>query len=98
MLNDLHRSLRQLTKPGDTVICALSGGADSVALLFGCCLLKDKLGITLEAAHFNHNLRGEESRRDAEFVEKFCVQVNDGDVLKIALNGIHSHNHTQFVP
>ena len=72
MLNDLHRSLRQLTQPGDTVICALSGGADSVALLFGCCLLKDKLGITLEAAHFNHNLRGAESHRDEQFARQLC--------------------------
>ena len=72
MLNDLHRSLRQLTKPGDTVICALSGGADSVALLFGCCLLKDKLGITLEAAHFNHHLRGPESQRDEQFARQLC--------------------------
>ena len=72
MLNDLHRSLRQLTQPGDTVICALSGGADSVALLFGCCLLKDKLGITLEAAHFNHHLRGPESQRDEQFARQLC--------------------------
>ena len=60
MLNKLLTFIRRydLIAPGDTVICAVSGGADSVALLFALYLLKDKLGITLEAAHFNHHLRG----------------------------------------
>mgnify|MGYP002513671688 CR=1 FL=1 len=50
MLNKLLSFNRQyaLMEEGDTVICALSGGADSVALLFALYLLKDKLGITLE--------------------------------------------------
>ena len=61
-----------LFSPGDTVICAISGGADSVALLFCLYLLKDKLGITLEAAHFNHRLRGAESDRDEAFVKNLC--------------------------
>lgn len=61
-----------MLRPGDKVVCALSGGADSVALTFALYLLKDKLGITLEAAHFNHRLRGEESQRDEDFVKAFC--------------------------
>ena len=74
MLNKLLTSIRthDLLQPGDTLVCALSGGADSVALLFGMYLLKEKLGITLEAAHFNHHLRGEESDRDETFVREFC--------------------------
>ena len=74
MLNKLERFLRQqeMVQPGDTVIAAVSGGADSVALLFALYLLKDKLEITLEAAHFNHNLRGEESHRDENFVRQLC--------------------------
>lgn len=74
MLNKLTEFIRQqnLLFPGDTVICAVSGGADSVALLFALYLLKDKLGITLEAAHFNHHLRAEESDRDEAFVRSFC--------------------------
>ena len=74
MLNKMLAALRryEMVRSGDRVICAVSGGADSMALLWGMWLLKEKLGITVEAAHFNHNLRGEESRRDAEFVEKFC--------------------------
>lgn len=74
MLNKLTACIRQygMLSPGDTVICALSGGADSVALTFGLYILKDKLGIRLEAAHFNHHLRGDESDRDEAFVRSFC--------------------------
>ena len=74
MLNKLERFAREqnMIRPGDTVICAVSGGADSVALLFAFYLLKEKLGIILEAAHFNHHLRGEESDRDEAFVRQLC--------------------------
>ena len=74
MLNKLTAFIKQydMVQPGDTVICAVSGGADSVALLFGFYLLKEKLGISLEAAHFNHHLRGAESDRDEDFVREFC--------------------------
>ena len=74
MLNKLLFFIREqeMIRPGDTVVCAISGGADSVALLFACYLLKEKLGITLEAAHFNHHLRGEESDRDEAFVVELC--------------------------
>ena len=74
MLNKLERFLREeeMVCSGDTVIAAVSGGADSVALLFALYLLKDKLEISLEAAHFNHNLRGEESFRDEAFVRTLC--------------------------
>lgn len=74
MLNKLGAFIRQydLIQPGDRVICAVSGGADSVALLWGLYLLKDRLGITLAAAHLNHSLRGDESDRDEAFVRTFC--------------------------
>jgi len=63
-----------MIQPGDKIICAVSGGADPVALLFALYLLKDKLSITLEAAHFNHHLRQEASDRDDAFVRTFCDQ------------------------
>ena len=74
MLNKLLKFIREqdLIRSGDRVICAVSGGADSVALLFALYLLKEKLDITLEAAHFNHHLRGEESERDEAFVAELC--------------------------
>ena len=61
-----------MVRPGDTVICAVSGGADSMALLWCMWMLREKLGITVEAAHFNHNLRGAESDRDEAHVRAFC--------------------------
>ena len=59
---------------GDKVIVALSGGADSVSLLNALNSLKEKYSIELMAAHLNHNLRGEESIRDEEFVKMLCAE------------------------
>ena len=74
MQNKMLSFLREqdMVQPGDTLVCAVSGGADSVALLFAFYLLKEKLEIRLEAAHFNHHLRGEESDRDEAFVRDLC--------------------------
>lgn len=74
MLNKLTAALREMTRSGERLTCAVSGGADSVALLFGVYLLKDKLGLSLSAAHFNHHLRGEESDADEAFVREFCAR------------------------
>ena len=59
---------------GETVYCAVSGGADSVALLHCLNSLREELGITVCAAHFNHCLRGEASNADEAFVRDFCEQ------------------------
>ncbi len=74
MLSKLQKCIREykMLQPGDRVICALSGGADSMALLWSLYLLKEQLGIILEAAHFNHQLRGAQADADAAFVEEFC--------------------------
>ena len=74
MLNKLQLFIteQELVQPGEEVVCAVSGGADSVALLFALYLLKEKLQIRLSAAHFNHHLRGAESDQDQAFVEDFC--------------------------
>ena len=78
MLNKLLSFIRQqeMLQPGDRVICAVSGGADSVALLFAIYLLAEKLDITVEAAHFNHCLRGDESDEDARFVAALCERLD----------------------
>ncbi len=60
-----------MLNPGDTVLVALSGGADSMALLNVLYSLKDEYSLTLCAAHFNHGIRGEEAKRD----ENFCVEI-----------------------
>lgn len=76
MLNKLERFLRKynMVQSGDCVVCAVSGGADSVALLLAMYLLRDKFGITVSAAHFNHRLRGDESDRDEAFVRTLCAR------------------------
>lgn len=76
MLNKLGSFIRQqnLISSGDQITCAVSGGADSMAMLFAMYLLKEKLGIRLAAAHFNHNLRGAESDADETFVRDFCAR------------------------
>ena len=61
---------------GDSVIVALSGGADSVSLLYTLRELKDELGFSLSACHINHNLRGAESDRDQRFAESLCEKLS----------------------
>ena len=57
---------------GSTVLCAVSGGADSVCLLRLLIDRRDAGEIKLKAAHFEHGIRGEASRADMEFVVELC--------------------------
>src|ERR1035437_10223337 len=75
-------------RAGDRVAVAVSGGADSVALLRVLLELRTELGIVISIAHFNHGLRGEASEADDAFVaelarqydlEFFCVRGNVRD-------------------
>ena len=61
--------ITELLPRGRRVLCAVSGGADSMALLH---MLLRREDLTVCAAHFEHGLRGEESLRDAAFVEDWC--------------------------
>lgn len=73
--------------PGSKVLCAVSGGADSMCLLH---MLSQREDIDLVAAHFNHQLRSRESDEDEAFVRNICTQWNipftagQGDVLAFA--------------
>ena len=63
---------KELIAPGETLVCAVSGGKDSVSLLHAMLSLQEELQITVEAAHVNHQLRGPESDRDEAFVRSLC--------------------------
>ena len=71
---------------GGLVLCALSGGRDSMCLLSLLLSLAPQLGFSVAAAHFNHNLRGDESDGDEKFVEDYCREksipcyIGSGDV------------------
>ncbi len=65
-----------MIKKNDKVLVALSGGADSVALLHVLNSIKEKYNLTLYACHVNHNLRGKESLRDENFVKALCDELN----------------------
>ena len=72
VLNAIERF--SLINKGDTVTVALSGGADSVALLHALWSLRDKLSINVKAAHLNHGIRGAEADRDEAFVKWLCLK------------------------
>ena len=75
------------TEPGDKLLVAVSGGPDSVALLYLLLQVRDSLGVELQAAHLNHKLRGEESENDARFVAELCAE-----------NGLTLHSRGVDVP
>jgi tRNA(Ile)-lysidine synthase len=90
-VNDFLLKLTANFPPGSwrdvTVLAAVSGGADSVALLRGLVQLKGNSGEgRIIAAHFNHRLRGAESAADEAFVRRFAeglnlpLEVGSGDV------------------
>ena len=62
-----------MLRPGDRVIAAVSGGADSMALLVFFLRRGRELGIKLEAAHVNHGLR-DAAENDERFVMEFCAR------------------------
>ncbi len=63
---------RELMRPGDRVGVAVSGGADSVALLRLLLEARAELGIVLSAVHFNHKIRGAEADADERFVRQLA--------------------------
>ena len=81
MLNKIKRFIasEHLLRVDALYLVALSGGADSVALLL--CL--KELGYRVEAVHCNFQLRGEESMRDERFCEELCQREN------ISLHKVH---------
>ena len=59
----------KMIEPGDHVLCAVSGGIDSMSLLHVLFSLKEQLGFTLTVAHFNHGIR-DNAGEDEDFVQQ----------------------------
>lgn len=70
---DFCEKYNMLPKSG-VVLCAVSGGKDSMYLLEKLRILSPAYGFELACAHFNHRLRGKESDRDQKFVEDYCTK------------------------
>ena len=73
MKQDLIRTYDMLPREG-IVLCAVSGGADSMCLLHWLSALSEKYGYRVAAAHYHHGLRGAEADRDEAFVRAFCAE------------------------
>jgi len=92
-----HCRREQLFRPGEQVVCALSGGADSVALLHCLLALREDLQITVSAAHYNHCLRGEASDLDEAFVRRLCASLHVPLVVERGDVAAHAAEHGQSV-
>lgn len=62
-----------MLQQSDKVIAGVSGGADSVCLLFVLLELQETIGFDLTVVHVNHQMRGEAADRDEEYVESLCA-------------------------
>lgn len=74
LLDCLARELSQLSEPR-RILVAVSGGADSMALLRGFLQLRDEFQLALHVGHLDHQLRGAASREDAEWLERVCREL-----------------------
>ena len=76
----------------DKVIVGVSGGADSICLLFMLIQLKKEMGLSVEAVHVHHGLREKTADADAVYVKKVCKELGIGlrlyyeDVKSFALH------------
>ena len=75
---------------GDVVVAGVSGGADSMCLLFLLSELQEKLEFKLKVIHVNHGIRGEEADEDEKYVVSICkemgipCEVVKSDIPKLA--------------
>jgi len=65
----------RMAPPGSTVVAAVSGGADSSALLLALAELREELDITIHVGHLHHGLRGQDADEDLCFVQRLADQL-----------------------
>ena len=75
LLSRLRAAVLREDLKNKRVLAAVSGGADSVALLRLLCLARNEGFLTLCAAHYEHGIRGEESLEDMRFVQVLCAKL-----------------------
>lgn len=72
IINKVAKALKKAIPVGSTIVAAVSGGADSMALAEGLCQLEQEEYCCVFVLHVEHGLRGDEALRDAQLVEQFC--------------------------
>ena len=86
----VHKILSSVLEPTEHYLLAVSGGSDSMALAAACVALQKEGWGRYSVCHVEHGLRGEESLRDMELVQRFCEEhqlpcyVEQVDVLGLA--------------
>lgn len=78
MEDKVYRTIKthKLINENDNILLGLSGGPDSMALLYVLMLLKRKMDFKIYAAHINHGVRGKEADEDEYFVKNTCKALN----------------------
>ncbi|MCL2474600.1 MAG: tRNA lysidine(34) synthetase TilS [Chloroflexi bacterium] len=76
MLKTFKNILKEHNVQKQSVVAAVSGGADSLCLLLMLNQVKKELDLHITCTHFNHNLRGTESKQDQIFVNELCQKFN----------------------
>jgi tRNA(Ile)-lysidine synthase len=96
VLKPLEQYLRRhrLVRPGERVGVAVSGGADSVALLRAMAELAPELGTVLFVLHLNHQLRGADSEADQSFVASLAAQLSlEAAIESCDVAALADHHH-----
>lgn len=77
MIDKVKKTIEEhnMIKKGDNIVIGVSGGIDSMALLYSLYELRDVYDISIHVAHVNHGVRGEEARRDQDFVESVASKL-----------------------
>ena len=70
----VHKVLRAHLEQHGNYLLAVSGGSDSMALAAACVALREEGWGSYSVCHVEHGLRGEESLRDMELVQRFCAE------------------------
>ncbi len=93
ILRTVNQTIKQfgMFQPGDSVLIGVSGGPDSVALLYLLIDLAPSLSLRLGIAHLNHGLRGLDSDYDAQFVLSLAQRL--GLACYIEKIDIHRYRH-----